>query len=244
MLYLYDNIIKQIYNLDLVFVGMPLMNSFSMKYNLLTRIKVNDLSQQSKNVIKKAKQALETISTYLEFISAPKKYNYYFNFNNNSIASVHFNFKALLNEIFLKFKASFLTKFLAISVLNENEKVICDCNIYTDLKLLLEQLEQLGDAFANEKIPDGDMENFVCYKKDSDSSISLFTLINQNSVKRSDFCDSDPLTFERISSTTPFRDPFIDPIPTSTSVKLTENYNEERLFTENEHWAWQDAYEV
>ena len=96
------------------------------------------------------------------------------------------------NEIFLKFKASFLTKFLAISVLNENEKVICDCNIYTDLKLLLEQLEQLGDAFANEKIPLSHMKNFACYKKDSDSPINLFTLISQNSVNMSDFCASTP----------------------------------------------------
>ena len=189
MLLLIDNKIKHIYNIDLVFVGMPLMNRFSMNYNLLTSIEVNGLSQQSKNVITKAKQALETNSTYLEFISAPKKYNYFFGFNNNSIASVHFNFQALLNEIFLKFKVSFLTKFLAISVLVENEKVICDCNIYTDLKFLI---EQLGDLFGNETIPSSHMKNFVCYKKDSASAIKLFTLVSQNSVNMSDFCATSP----------------------------------------------------
>ena len=100
---------------------------------------------------------------------------------------------------------------------SESEKIICDCNIYNDLNFLIEQLREV---FANEKIPVGDMRDLFCYKKDSDLVINLFALINQNSVKRSDFCDSEPL---EISSTTPFMRPYVDTILTSTSVQKTKN---------------------
>ena len=220
LLYLNDNKIKQIYNLDLVFVGMPLMSTFSLKNNLLTSIEVNDLSQQSQNVIKKAKQALETNPTYLEFISAPRKYHYYFSFDYNSIASVHFNFQVLLNEIFLQFKVSFLTKFLAISVQNENEKMFCDCNIYTDLKFLI---VQLGDLFSNLIIPKNGMNNFVCNEKDSISKFYFFTLIQQNSVTRSDFCaSSSELTTYNTSST-----------ESNTSIQKSESTSTSKANTEN-----------
>ena len=133
-------------------------------------------------MIKKAKRALETNATYMEFISAPSQYGFYLGFTYNSITSVHLNFQALLNEIFVPFKASFLRRFVYMSFLYEKEKIICDCNIYTDLNFLI---EQLGGPFAN--ITGGHMENFDCYLKDSE--LSLFALINHNSVKRSDFCD-------------------------------------------------------
>ena len=219
ILLLNGNRIKDIFNFDLVFVGMPLLNVLPMDSNMLTKIEVTGLSQQSLNVIKKAKQALETNATYMEFISAISQNGYYFGFNANSITNVHFNFQAILNQIFAPYKSTFLTRFLAISVVSESDKVICDCNIYTDLNFLI---EQLGDAFANEKIPDGDMENFVCYKKDSDSAISLFTLINQNSVKRSDFCELSPETSTENKSSTASNESSKKSEGTSTTKTNTE----------------------
>ena len=224
-LLLNNNLIKKIYNFDLVFVGMPQMNLIYLDSNMLTSVEVIALSQQSLNVIKKAKQALETNASYMNFISEPSQfgYYYYYGLNENSITNVHFNFQALLNQIFTPFKVNFLKRFLAISMFSEREKVICDCNIYNDLNFLIEQLREV---FANEKIPVGDMGDLFCYKKDSDWVINLFALINQKSVKRSDFCESKPLAYKGISSKTPFMFPYIDTILTRTSVQETKNYKE------------------
>ena len=199
ILLLNGNRIKQIYNFDLAFVGMPLLSMFSIEFNNLTRVEVTGLSQQSLNVIKKAKQALETNATYMELIAAPSQYGYYFGFNANSIINVHFNFHDILNEIFVPFKIIFLTRFLSISLFNENGKIICDCNIFNDLNFLI---DQLVNAFSSKKIPESFIENFLCYKKDSNSSINLFTLINHNSVKMSDFCDSSSNPTDVINSST------------------------------------------
>ena len=201
ILLLVGNRIKQIYNLDLAFVGMPLLNMLAMDDNRLTSVEVNDLSQQSLNVIKKAKQAIQTNATYMDFISSISMTIYYFGFNINPITYVHFNFKAMLNEIFSPFKVNFMTRFLSISMEGASDKIICDCNIYMDFYFLIEQLE---DTFGNDKIPDGArIVNFFCYK-DSNSVVSMFTQISQNIGKWTDFCDSTSETWTDYKSSTTY----------------------------------------
>ena len=193
LLLLNGNRIKQFYNLDVAFVGMPILSIMLGDGNMLTSIEIPGLSQYSLNIIAKAKQASEMNDTYLQFVSTVSQSGYYFGFNANSITRVHINFQALLNEIFLPYKINFLTRFLAISVKSESVKIDCDCEIYSDLNFLI---NQLVEAFGNEVIPYGDIENFVCFKPNSGSSFSLFTLINQDDVKKSDFCDEDFISSE------------------------------------------------
>ena len=213
-LFLIGNRIKQIYNFDLVFVGMPMLKVILMNSNMLTSIEVTDLSQQSLNVIKKANQALEINATYMQFISTDNQTGYFYGFNANPISHVHFNFEAIFNEIFTPFKVSFLKRFLAISVESVREKVICDCNIYTDLMFLI---EQLGDTITNKKIYIGPLEDFVCHKKESGSAVSLFFMINQKTVKKTDFCDSATETSTSSKSST------ISRATKSTETKSTVN---------------------
>ena len=186
VLLLNGNQIKKIHNFDVAFIGMPQLSTLNMDINMLTRLEVTGLCKQSLNVIKKARRALETNATYVDFVSAPSQYGYYFGFDANFITYVHFNFHAILNEItIMRFRVNFLLRFLAIYMSSESTKVICDCNMYNDFNFIV---EQIASAFPSEKIPAGFLYYFPCYKKDSDTPINLLTMIYQNNAKRSDFC--------------------------------------------------------
>ena len=187
-LLLNGNRIKQIYNFDLAFVAMPVCNIITLDTNFLTAIDVPSLSQQSQNVIEKIKQALALNSSYLEIFAIQNQASYYYGFNANSITRFNIDFQAILNDVFAPYKNAFFTKFLSISAIYENGKIICECNTFKGISFLI---EQLAEVFVNYKVPEGDLENFNCFKNNSDTALSLFTLINQNSVKSSDFCDSN-----------------------------------------------------
>lgn len=63
-LFLYNNQIKFIYNVDLLFIGMPFVDALFLDYNKIKSVDV-DMSKQSLNIISKAKQALAQNKTYL-----------------------------------------------------------------------------------------------------------------------------------------------------------------------------------
>ena len=190
ILILSANKIKQVFNFDLLFTSMPICNVVVFDVNSLTYVDVPSLSNHSINVISKIKQALAKNSSYLDSLNTLSSNGYYFGLNVNSITRVNINFRDILNEVFSPYKVMFLAKFLAISIVSESTKVICDCNTFLNMNFLIEQLSMV---FSNEKIPEGDMENFVCFKQDSDVPFNLFTMINQNAIKSSDFCDSQSL---------------------------------------------------
>jgi hypothetical protein len=121
--------------------------------------------------------------------------SYYYGFNTNPITRFSINFSAILNDVFAPYKNAFLTKFLSISAISENGKIICECNTFLDISFII---EQSSEVFVNEKVPNGDLENFICYKNDSDTStLNLFSLINQDSLKSADFCDSNGKYFNK-----------------------------------------------
>ena len=205
-LLLNGNRIKQIYNLDTAFIGMPILSILQLDSNMIKTVEIPYLSQHSLNIIFKAKQALSKNSTYLQFISASRQnnYNYYYGFNYNWITRVHFNFQEIFKDLFEPYAHSFLNRFLSIYIISENSKVACDCEIYKDLSFLV---RKRAEAFGNEQIP-RNIEKFSCFKQDSanlqnltikksnqssNTKIGLFRLINKDSVKYSDFCDESKI---------------------------------------------------
>ncbi len=192
-LILNGNRIKQIYNFDLVFTAMPVCNFVTLDLNMITNLDVTGLSHQSHNVIDKIKEALKTNSSFLDVLLAQNTNGYYYGFNANLITSFNVNFREILNDIFAPYRAIFFTRFLSISLVSESGKIICECNTILDISFLT---ERLVEVFQNDKVPEGDLENFVCYKKDSDTALNLFSLISQNSLKTSDFCDGQNLSTE------------------------------------------------
>ncbi len=187
-LILNGNRIKQIYNFDLVFVAMPICNIITLDTNLLTSVDVPSLSQQSQNVIEKIKQALTLNNSYLDIFTIQRQTLYYYGFNTNPITRFRITFSAILNDVFASHKDAFLVKFLSISAMYENGKIACECNTFLGINFIV---DQLSEVFDNETVPDGDFKNFICFKNDSDTALNLFSLINQNSLKRTDFCDSN-----------------------------------------------------
>ena len=185
MLLLNGNQIKKIFNFDLVFVALPLCNFITLDYNMLTSLDVPVLSNQSQNVIKKVKQALATNDSYLDIFEFKKEERYYYGFRVNLIKRFNVNFKVILNDVFIRFKKIFLTRFWSIALINEKYNFLCDCNTYLAFNFLI---EQLGQVHGSEKVPDGDIQSFVCFQKDSNKPLNLFDLINGNQVNGGNFC--------------------------------------------------------
>jgi hypothetical protein len=184
-LFLHENQIKQIFNFDLVFVAMPLCNFITFDDNMLTSLDVPELSKHSQNVIEKVKQALVINGSFLDIFKFIKEETYYYGFRGNSIKKFNVNFKVILNDVFKGYKNTFLTRFLSISLLYGNNTILCDCNTYLAFDFLL---EQLFEVYGHQKIPDGDLKSFACFQKDSNESLHLFDLINENQVNGGDFC--------------------------------------------------------
>jgi hypothetical protein len=185
MLLLNGNQIKQVFNFDLVFVAMPLCNFITLDYNMLTSLDVPVLSNQSQNVIKKVKQALATNDSYLDIFEFKKEERYYYGFRVNLIKRFNVNFKVILNDVFIRYKKIFLTRFLSISLVDQKYDKICDCNTYLAFNFLV---EQLGQVYYNENVPYGDIQSLICLQKDSNKPLNLFDLINENQVDGGNFC--------------------------------------------------------
>jgi len=184
-LFLNGNQIKQIFNFDLVFVAMPLCNFINLDKNLLTSLDVFVLSQQSQNVIEKVKQALVINDSYLDIFESQKEYGYYYGFKENLIKRFNVNFKVILNDVFKGQRKIFFKRILSISLINETTNILCDCNTYLAFDYLIKQLDQV---YGNRKIPDGDLQSFECFQKDSNESLNLFDLIDENQVNGGEFC--------------------------------------------------------
>jgi len=131
-LFLNGNQIKQIFNFDLVFVAMPLCNFVFLNHNMLTSLDVFVLSQQSQNVIEKVKQAWSINDSFLDIFESQKEYGYYYLFNENLIKRFNVNFEVILNDVFIRHKKNFLTRFIAISLIGQ-QKISCDCNTYLNV---------------------------------------------------------------------------------------------------------------
>jgi len=193
-LFLNRNQIKQIINFDLALVGMPLCNVIALDDNMLTSLDVFVLSQQSQNVIEKIKQALTTNDSYLDIFEYRKMEGNYYGFNLNLITRFNVNFKVILNDVFARYKSIFLKRFLSISLVSERDvEIACDCNTYLGLSFIL---EQLVEVYAKKRIPDGDLQSFGCFQKNSNKSSKLFNLINKNRVNRMDFCDKNTTEYQ------------------------------------------------
>jgi hypothetical protein len=184
-LFLNGNQIKQIFNFDLVFVAMPLCNFVVLNDNMLTSLDVYFLSQQSQNVIEKVKQALVINDSYLDIFEIQKDEGYYYGFKKNSIKRFNVDFKVILNDVFKGHKKNFLTRFLSISLVDEKNNILCDCNAYLEFDFLK---VQLVEVYGHQEIPDGDLQSFDCFQKDSNKSLNLFDLINEYQVNSGNFC--------------------------------------------------------
>jgi hypothetical protein len=193
-LFLNGNQIKKIFNFDLVFVAMPLCNFINLNKNMLTSLDVFVLSQESQNVIEKVKQALVINDSYLSVFETPNADPFYYGFNLNLITRFNVNFKVILNDVFTRFKKIFLKRFLSISLIAEKEvKISCDCNTFLGFNFLI---EQLAEVYANKRVPDGNLQSFVCIQKDTNKSLNLFNLINENRVNQMDFCDKNTTEYQ------------------------------------------------
>jgi hypothetical protein len=168
-----------------VFVAMPLCNFVFLNHNMLTSLDVFVLSQQSQNVIEKVKQAWSINDSYLDIFESQKEYGYNYLFSENLIKRFNVNFEVILNDVFIRHKKNFLTRFIAISVIGQ-QKISCDCNTYLAFTFLVEQINEVyssqNGALAS------DLPSFSCYKKESNESLYLFSMIDENQAKGGDFC--------------------------------------------------------
>ena len=78
----------------------------------------------------------------------------------------------------------------------QNEKTICDCDIYTDLEYLIEQVDS---QFKNETWPEGDLSKFECYLNNR-SRLNLFEVVNMKKMPKSQFCKLTTTTSTKMSS--------------------------------------------
>ena len=121
---------------------MPVLFNFDLNSNLLTQINMSNLSEYSKNVLAKAKAmiTLQNNSLYFDtFLTKQSGHTYTFNFNNNSLTNVFFNFKllfALFNSVLPSENEYTLLKQAAIN-LSPTNPTRCDCGLYDDINFIM-----------------------------------------------------------------------------------------------------------
>ena len=65
---------------------------------------------------------------------------------------------------------NFLIKFLGLTYSSQQVAIACDCDIYTDMNLLL---ENLIETLSNDEMPESDIENVQCQVKKSNKIIKI-----------------------------------------------------------------------
>ena len=176
-IFLTGNRIKAIQSLDLLFIGMPMLEWAFFQQNKLTSLEIPALSPQSEQIIQK----MSSGDARMPNLTA-KEFNLYFTLN--SIEYVHFNFAVVLKDVFKPYEKYFLTKFMSLRVLNQKTKINCDCELYADMKFLHERLVKRGDITIPESIIL--ITNLKCTKEKTE--YVLFDAIRANKVHESDFC--------------------------------------------------------
>ena len=136
--FLIGNKIKQINNLDLMIVGMPILSTFDISFNQIKEINVSQVSVNSMNVIEKMNQVIKTYNNreyFANTISQRTEFGYYF--TDNVIESIYFNFEGIYNAITdaIPISDNLLLRFS--SILLETNKINCDCGIYKDFNFLV-----------------------------------------------------------------------------------------------------------
>lgn len=149
-IFLANNRIKYINNLDLVFVGMPILSVFDVSNNQLVEINIDQISQNSKNVLNKLSQAIQKFDNLESFMTPiNQKTRYYYSFKNNSIQRVNFNFKMIYSAIMsiLPISKNLFLRFISINLKSNN--ITCDCNLYDDISFILDEDSSLLDLNIN-----------------------------------------------------------------------------------------------
>ena len=141
VLLLQGNKIKQVYRLDLIFVGMPLLYYLDMSGNQLTSINVTSLSTNSLNVMSKSKQLIANLSSpnyFDDFIVGQTGMSYTLNFSSNLLTTVSFDFADIFTVFdgIIPLEDSFLlAKIAGISLFGNN--ITCTCEQFSDFNFLL-----------------------------------------------------------------------------------------------------------
>ena len=137
-LFLLGNKIKQINNLDLLIVGMPILSSFDISFNQIKEINVSKLSVNSINVMKKLNQVIKAYNNREFFVNTiSQRTEFVYCFSNNVIESLFFNFGEIYNFIadVIPITDNLLLRFS--SILLENNRINCDCGLYKDFNFLV-----------------------------------------------------------------------------------------------------------
>ena len=129
--------------MDLIFVGMPVLQYFDISSNLLSQINLNNVSVNSNNVMAKAKILVQNNSLYFDtFIKSfyqQQTFPYLMNFTNNNLTNVVFNFiqlHTLVNSV-IPVESVYLLQKLASINLSPNNLIQCDCGIFDDFNFIL-----------------------------------------------------------------------------------------------------------
>jgi len=218
--FLIGNKIKEINNLDLLLVGMPIISEFEISFNQIKHINISEVSVNSKNVIEKMNQVIKTYNNreyFANTISQRTEFGYFF--TDNGIESVYFNFEGIYNAItdVIPISDNLLLRFS--SILLDTNQIICDCGIYKDFNFLANGPFYESIYYSNLS------STFLAATQCSTVSdkVSILSVLLDNKLDIvSSFCDSQNIVTSSGASS-----------KATTTVKDSSNSNDHTSSTEN-----------
>ena len=132
---LMGNKIKYLFSLDLVFIGLPSLKTLDLRFNKLSEIEINELSNSSIRLLEKFKSYRLNKSDVLEKFMKNSTTHFYL--TNNFFLSIKLNFKLIYESLvdILPVSGYLLTKFSSIHL--DLDKLECDCNLFKDVNFFL-----------------------------------------------------------------------------------------------------------
>ena len=160
---LMGNKIKYLFSLDLVFIGLSSLKTLDLRFNKLSEIEINELSNSSIRLLEKFKSDSLKKSDVLEKFMKNSTTHFYL--TNNFFLSIKLNFKLIYESLvdILPVSGYLLNKFSSIHL--DFDKLDCNCNLFKDVNFLL------GMAFINDnkniKVSEWETINSNCFKRNN-----------------------------------------------------------------------------
>ena len=188
-LYLGNNRIKIVNNLDLFIFGMFQLIQFDLSFNEINQVNVGNISKYSKNFVKKANIWFTTDLMVDRIFRILSYTNYMLLLNDNQIEYVNFGLKALY-EVLMEINANISVDYLfrkVSSAFLRNNKITCNCGLFDDLNFLVNGVFNTSQYF--ESFGTSLIAYTQCQTKENKKINLISNLIAGNS-SRSQFCEN------------------------------------------------------
>lgn len=177
-----NNKIKEIYNLDLLFIGMPFLSIFEINGNKLINLKIRNLSNSSIKILNIYKEKINSSKILVSLFKRTfnNMHLYSFDILENPIERVQIKFEALFNVIknVLNIDFNLLRKFNSFRIKSLN----CDCNFYNDFKFFYDQFLNISSNITRQSL----IDETICKNMNNTPIIDLIT----NNLINSSNCDN------------------------------------------------------